>query len=282
MRNRIPVENPILWDGVFDLPVTREHRIAICTTCMNRLDDLRLTLPDNIAANSDYENLEFVLLDYNSRDGLSNWIQDRFPRELASGRLRYFHTTEPEFYEMGHSRNLAFALADADLVTNVDADNWALAGFARHLNCLANQVPVRGVFIKSWQRMNGRVAFYKSEWQSLGGYDESFVGYGFDDADLVCRALAQGFTLARFGGEYCRRIHTSSKAKIANLSDKGWRKTQEANRAQSEHNLRTGRLRANEGQSWGKGIVLHNFATPLRVLEGRYETITGSELAADG
>ena len=50
--------------------VKRQHKISICTTCMNRLDDLKQTLPQNILDNADYTRTEFVLIDYNSSDGL--------------------------------------------------------------------------------------------------------------------------------------------------------------------------------------------------------------------
>jgi hypothetical protein len=257
-----------IWNGSLSKPVARNYRIAICTTCMNRLDDLRQTLPANLDNSKDYANLQFVLLDYNSSDGLGHWVRRHLAPHIDSGRLVYFRTEQPLYYEMAHSRNVAFGLADADLVTNVDADCFAHRGFVPYLNTLANQLAERAVFVKSWQRMNGRVAFFKREWQELGGYDESFVGYGYDDTDLVLRALAQRFTLARFGGQWCRRLPTPSRAKVVNMQAKQWRRTQETNKQRSDANLKNGIYRANAGLSWGRATLVRNFRDTFQVEQG--------------
>jgi hypothetical protein len=254
-----------LWDGRFTRPVTRLRRIAVCTTCMDRLHDLRRTLPANLADNADYPSLQIVLLDYNSHDGLEDWVRHSLADELKSGRVVYYRTTEPTHYEMARSRNLAFALAEAELIASVDADNFTNAGFASHLNRLATELPQQAVFIKSWQRMNGRIALYKDEWTALGGYDESLVGYGYDDMDLVRRALASAFTLARFGGAFARRLPTPPRSKVANIPRKDWRVTQDLNRELSEANLKNGQLQANRGARWAVGTVVRNFTDTLHV-----------------
>lgn len=235
---------------------------------MNRLHDLRQTLPANIDSNADYANLTFVLLDYNSQDGLEAWVKASLLPHIASGRLVYYRTDEPAHYEMAHSRNVAFGLASADIVTNVDADNWARAGFAAELNRAANEFPARAVFVKSWQRMNGRVAFFKDEWRGLGGYDEAFEGYGYDDADLVCRALASGFTLARVRGNFYGRLRTGSADKVVNMRAKCWRQTQEANKRRSMANVRNGVWQANAGRTWGVATVVRNFSETIHVAKG--------------
>ncbi|WP_158563357.1 hypothetical protein [Chitinophaga silvatica] len=45
-------------------------KISFCTVCMGRLHHLRQTLLQNIADNTTYDNLEFVILDCNSEDGI--------------------------------------------------------------------------------------------------------------------------------------------------------------------------------------------------------------------
>src|SRR5688572_6172397 len=96
-------------------------RISICTVCMNRLHHIKQTLPANIAANEDYPNIEFVLLDYNSTDGLSDWIRDEMSEFIENGRLKYYRTEEPLFFDRTHSRNLIVKLATGDVISNVDA-----------------------------------------------------------------------------------------------------------------------------------------------------------------
>lgn len=249
-----------VWNRNFTLPLKREYSISLCTTCMNRLHDLRQTLPRNLEDNSDYPNLEFVLLDYNSKDGLGDWVRQSLMSYVDSGRLVYARTSEPTAYHMGHSRNVAFKLAKGEIVSNVDADNWTSAGFATVLNRVANQQPERAVFTKSRQRIRGRVGFYKKEWEELlGGYDESLTDYGFDDMDLMHRALLQGFRLMCFGGEYVSRIKTEGSDRVANMIVKDWRKTEAQNCARSAANIERGILRTNQDRHWGAATVKKNF-----------------------
>ena len=45
-------------------------QISFCITCMNRLKHLQETLEKNILDNFLVDEVEFVVLDYNSQDGL--------------------------------------------------------------------------------------------------------------------------------------------------------------------------------------------------------------------
>ena len=87
-----------IWDGNFTAPVTRNYRISLCTACMGRLHDLKQTLPKNIEDNRDYPNVEFVILDYNSDDGLEDWMRRNMMEHIESGLVSYYHTTEPEYF----------------------------------------------------------------------------------------------------------------------------------------------------------------------------------------
>ena len=60
-------------------------RISFIIACMGRLHHLAQTLPKNINWNVDYPNLEFILLDYNSSDGLAEWINKYMIKLLKSG-----------------------------------------------------------------------------------------------------------------------------------------------------------------------------------------------------
>ncbi|PRD56726.1 hypothetical protein C5749_05710 [Sphingobacterium gobiense] len=57
---------------------------------MNRLSYLKQTLAKNLDDNLDYENLDFVLLDYNSSGGLESYIKASYSEELKNGKLVYF------------------------------------------------------------------------------------------------------------------------------------------------------------------------------------------------
>ncbi len=94
--------------------------------------------------NSDYPNIEFVVLDYNTtKEPIQRWMLENMHEEIEQGKVAYYRTEEPRFYSMTHSRNMAFRLATGDLVNNVDADNFTGKGFASFLNFMANECPER-------------------------------------------------------------------------------------------------------------------------------------------
>ena len=240
---------------------------------MNRLEDLRITLPANINANAEYPELEFVILDYNSTDGLSGWVKHKMMEHIESGRLVYYRTDQPKQYSMAHSRNVAFRLASGDIVNNLDADNFTFDGapvsqsWASWINEQAQEHLNMTVFAKTRQItiMHGRIGFYKNEFVGLlGGYNEDFKGYGHDDQDLVERAMLLGFDVCKWGKSYFYRIQTSSAKKDKNLAEH-WDKTRRENRALSCKNLDRGILKANEGRDWGKAKLTKNFKDKVEI-----------------
>ena len=63
-------------------------QISFCITCMNRLKHLQETLEKNILDNFLVDEVEFVVLDYNSQDGLEEWIAHRLcPRSNMQNEL---------------------------------------------------------------------------------------------------------------------------------------------------------------------------------------------------
>ena len=254
----------VCWDGQFIKEVIKQHKVSICTTIMDRLNDLKQTLPQNIKDNSDYPNVEFVVLDYNSKkDDIGGWIKSEMMEYIDSGRLVYYRTTEPQYFDMSHSRNIAFLAATGDIVNNVDADNFTPlseeCGFATYVNKLANEQPEKAIFAKSRQLLRGRLGFYKQEFiELLGGYDERLKGYGNDDANLQNRAWKSGFKMMSFRGQFCGRAPNHIKHQEGNYKEEWWQ-TEGKNRLISYTDLITGNFKANEGRVWGKAKLIKNF-----------------------
>lgn len=173
-------------------------KISFCITCMNRLEHLKKTLLINItSALVDYENIEFVLLDYNSSDGLSEWVLANMKREIDLTILKYFQTFEPLFYQRSHSRNMAFRLASGDILVNIDADNFLGTGFVKSI--IENMI--EGVYMaveeqpfgeSRFKDVMGRICVWKKDFLNVRGYDENMAGYGFEDTDLKARLKKSG------------------------------------------------------------------------------------------
>jgi len=172
-------------------------KISFCTAIKNRLHHLKLTLPQNITNNEDYDRLQFIILDYNSTDGLEKWVKSKLKKHIESGKLIYYRYPKSAFFHRSHSRNIAFKLADGDIVCNIDADNITNKGFAAFVNQTFEQnnniflTPGSGDLGLKPDFM-GRICCQKNDFNIIGGYDESMEGYGFEDHDLTNRLEALG------------------------------------------------------------------------------------------
>lgn len=168
-----------------------QHKISFFTACKGRTYHLKETLPANIKDNESYPNLEFLILDYNSEDGLEEWIRQNFRSHIEEGRLTYIKTSDPQYWFSSHARNIACKKAEGDILCSVDADNFIGKNFAHYLNDEFNKDA--NIFLAPDRRNNpradtfGRICFKKEDFFKIRGYDESIVGWGFEDTDMVYR-----------------------------------------------------------------------------------------------
>lgn len=262
-----------IWDKMFAIKkINKFYKISFCTTCMDRLFNLEKTLLANIEENKNYPHLEFVILDYNSKDSLWKWMAQNMMEHIESGRLSYYRTTEPKYFSMAHSRNVAFKVASGEIVNNLDADNYTISGkhrikecWASYLNRMANDCGEKVIFAKGKRSMHGRIGFYKKDFiELLGGYNEDLLGYGHDDHDLVERAWKQDFIMYWWGGQYCSRIRTSRKEKNRNM-ERSWKTTETENKEKSAKNLENKIFKANQGKHWGKATLIKNFNEIIKI-----------------
>lgn len=232
---------------------------------MDRLEDLRRTLPKNIQDNANYRHAQFLLLDYNSQDGLGDWVRSEMGSYLDSGRLVYYRTEQPQYFCPNHSRNVSFRLAKG-LVVNVDADNYMHPGFLYQINRCA--VTDRGLLIVSEEflpldaksvKLKGRFAMYQQDIEWLKGFDEQLdQGYGFDDLNFLFRAMMARFKLVCFDRSFnANRIHTPRENRIQRMNTSGFREGHIANVQITARKLFRKQLVVND--SWGCAILSRNF-----------------------
>lgn len=254
-----------IWDGKFTKEVTKNYKISIVTTCMGRLKDLMQTLPKNIEDNSDYDNIEFVIVDYNSPENEGGWIKHTYSDMIESGKMIYCRTDEPKYYSMAHSRNIGFKIATGEIINSVDADNYTNKGFATYINQLANEQPRKAIFAKGKKMLRGRLGFYKDEFiNELGGYSEDLVSYGHEDHDIVYRAWVLGYCMMWYGGKYFSKT-SSRKHQTINYLEKDWKHTEKRNKIISYYNIISGRLKANNKLHWGKAKLVVNFDKEVEI-----------------
>jgi hypothetical protein len=101
--------------------------IAFCTTCKDRQQHLMQTLPRNLSDNEDYRGFAmFIIVDYGSIEPV------RVPRYSWVHLQRY----ETDRFRMAHAKNMAHRIGiecGADILVNMDADNYTGPHFARYL-----------------------------------------------------------------------------------------------------------------------------------------------------
>jgi len=240
-----------------DDPTWSRPKISFYTTCMGRLHHLRLTMPVNLRAAASYGNVEFVLLNYNSPDGLDDWVQAELAPYLDSGVVQYYKTTRPQKYDSSKAKNTAARLATGDIVCNLDADNWLGHGFAEHLATLfdAPRTIVRAEC--PWGGVYGRISVFREDFLALGGHDESFRGYGFDDTDFINRARAAGFVDRRFAAKYALCLSHSNGERTEHMAI-DQKTSRRENKLKSARNIKRGLLVANAGKAWGDEPVVKN------------------------
>jgi hypothetical protein len=255
---------------------------------MNRLDHLKQTLPINIKENKE---AVFTILDYNSKDGLEQWIKLNFAKEISIGRIDYYkESTAKDFYP-AHSRNVCALAAKGDIICNVDADNI--------IGCdvdvfLKNSVVDNVLCASPWMLMNkytsshGRLAFTKKTFLRIGGYNEQFIyGYGGEDNDIFKRCKKLNFKILYFKKEDMNYIKHEDDERIKNISftnlqdisnnyekiinnRANFEKSTPLNNMEkgrmlhegiTDSNLQNNILISNIGKKWGSARIKNNFKT---------------------
>ena len=174
------------------------YKISFCTVCMNRLVHLRETLLKNIQDNLDYPNLEFIVLDYNSKDGMENWGLANLSPYIESGLVKYYKTYDPKFFALSHSKNIALKLATGDILCMIDSDNFAGEHYAAWVNKVFTQNGMNTIITTlrkdhiPFRDQGGKLCFSRELLHSVKGFDESLVGYGVEDVDLANRLEKAG------------------------------------------------------------------------------------------
>lgn len=256
--------------------------VSFCTPCMGRLHHIRKTLVQNIMDNRDYPGVEFVLLDYNSGDGLEEWAKENMMEFIGQGVLSYYKNPAPQFFHHAHAKNMALRLGAGSIICLVDADNYTGEGFAFYIAdklteadfLIAEYIQGDELIPINENGIVGRFATTKQIFHQSGGYDEAMEGWGYEDIDLNKRLMALGYQPATFDLRYLNCIthddHERSKnLRLKNIGRDGIKVTAGGsclrNFEHSEENLRKGNLVLNNNR-YGCGTVYRNFGREPVVL----------------
>jgi hypothetical protein len=200
---------------------------------------------------SDSGDVEFILVDFDSKDGLKDCVKDTFENELKSGYLRYYYTNKLPYWHASIAKNTAHYLAKNEILVNLDCDNYTgyrggrfvIEQFENDSNIVLHQ------FGKYGDGSYGRIAMMKKYFDEAGGYDESFEPMSCQDADLIARLQIFGLKYLRINHqEYCKAETNTKEESIINTnSAKSWEEMERINRKKLSENIRKGNYIANNG-----------------------------------
>lgn len=190
-------------------------KLSFCITCMNRLYQLQETLSHNIAVIQKFEGVNLCLVNFNSQDGLHEYIINNFQQQIQQGVLRYFYTKEPTYFHCSSAKNLAHRLGNGEILYNLDGDNYVSAdNIEKIINITSNK---NHIFFHDRIYNNnkhngsfGRIAMRSTDFYRVEGYDEALLGAAVHDSDLVKRLKKIKL----------KKINTNSQFKSAILNDK--------------------------------------------------------------
>ena len=78
----------------------KKYKISFCTSCTGRLHHLKETFLSNLNNNIDYGDIEFVLLNWNSRDGMNDWVQQNLGEYITDCVVTDLHTKQAPNFQM--------------------------------------------------------------------------------------------------------------------------------------------------------------------------------------
>ena len=240
--------------------------LSFCITCKNRFHQIRQTLRKNLDDNGSHSAyIDFVLVDFDSTDGLHEWVIDEFSTELASGYLKYYRTEELPLWHASVAKNTAHLCASGKILVNLDCDNFTGAcGGVYLINTFirkGNQIVTHQFNGRHGYGTFGRIAMLSEYFYLLCGYNESFDPMGFQDSDLIDRSVKMGLQYVLLNDDrYNLAIPNSKKESIALTgSTKFFMEMLEHNQTISFLNLSEGRLIANSGRfGIRKNLFDHN------------------------
>lgn len=158
--------------------------ISFCTCCKGRLWQLKNTLPHNIKYIE--EDMEIVILDYQSNDGLKEYLITNFKKELDLGKIKYYTIKSNNIYNYtsAFAKNVCHKLSSGKILMNLDSDNFIDHNTISDLKAL----PLDCLYIPQVTYLStgqfGRLGYSRELFFKLKGYDETLKGLKGDDSFL--------------------------------------------------------------------------------------------------
>jgi hypothetical protein len=244
----------IRWKSVFTLMHSIGEfttKVSFCTTCFNRVAQLRQTFEANAQVVASHPSVEWTIVNFNSVDDLDSYMREKL--SIVSERIIYARDLSRRPWHLSYAKNIAHRISRSDILMNLDCDNF-----------IGNAIDVIKVqffggcrLLHMWSKIQGdgtcgRIAVDRRVFHALGGYDESLHPMGYQDFDFIRRATAAGVPYIRCGCDANLAIKNTKQESIRHCSRPGftWEDYNRENRARSMANIAAGRFVANAPHGW--------------------------------
>jgi len=245
-------------------------KISFCTTSMNRLCHLGQTVLKNIQHTSSHPDVEFVLLDYNSTDGLEDWAKENLSCHIDSGRVSFYRTSQPRYWVAAHAKNIAHKMATGDVLCNIDSDVLVPEGFAEYIEEAFSSgheliMSFESEDVYGSNGCAGIIAAKRDHFYSVNGYDESIsLGWGFDDMNYQFRCRMHNDLHLFTPPKICMCIPHPNEVRTENCQLKEIEATKELSFSICQDTAAAQDYVANKSHEWGAAVLTKNFTHSLR------------------
>lgn len=154
-------------------------KISICSQIKNRLYQFSKTFLKNVETLEQYQDVEWIIVDCGSSDGLSEYIGEYLERYSF---IKYYQAIDFK-YSIPVAKNFASRFSSGDYIFNLDCDNY--------LDYIVNEIRYaeQGVHCHEYLKgTHGRIGMSREIFLKIGGYDENFYPAGVHDNDIMLRA----------------------------------------------------------------------------------------------
>lgn len=227
--------------------------ISYCMPCHKRTHDLKKVLPSLIKAANNSPPVEIVALNYNSRDGLEEYLRS-FDEPIGVGNsIRHIRYSDRDYYHMAHARNLAVIWSSGEYFVNAGTDRFLKPEF---FNAIRKEIAKGAIWVQpSFKRkFIGVIACQKNEFIHAGGYDERFEFYGPEDKDIWARLERRGKKFGVYDSRLQSAIRTEKLDKTKNYRLKRTNTIRKQMRSIFYENIENKVLAVNRN-GWGEGKV---------------------------
>ena len=170
--------------------------ISYCTVCGGRLWQLRRTLAHNLSF-TESGRFELCVLAYNDST-VEPYLREHYAEYLQDGRLKvktHFDDYQPvdgSDFACGYVKNLSHAMAQGEILFNLDADNFIGNAHGLLLQLEPNQIiKCNDVYLDG---RTGRIGVYRQLFDRVQGYRDTGRT---DDGDFVFRCIRSGAKLVQ-------------------------------------------------------------------------------------